>query len=162
MPSPVVGFLILMLVTFYMSAAPCLSEVGSLKHRMDHGGKSVWSCTQLQPGVVPPSTGLAFCPVTLDSAWPVPHSTVDSALWVLMLITDHPGSRWGLEGTSFLPAAAPLQSPPPSLLTAAVLGPLGSAPPGGVPVQKSFRPQACQLSFSCAQGFLPHLLRRRY
>lgn len=75
------------------------------------------------------------------------------------------GSSWqplGPGGHLFPSSGRSSAVPPPSLLTAAVLGPLSSAPPGGVPVQKSFRPQACQLSFSCAQGFLPHLLRRRY
>lgn len=41
----------------------------------------------------------ALCLVTLAS---VPHCTVGSALWVLKPIPDHSGSRWGLEGTSFL------------------------------------------------------------
>lgn len=44
----------------------------------------------------------ALCLATLDSAWRVPHCIAGSALWVLMPIPDHSGSRWVLEGTSFL------------------------------------------------------------
>lgn len=44
----------------------------------------------------------ALCLATLDSAWPVPHCIVGSILWGLMPIANHSGSRWGLDGTSFL------------------------------------------------------------